>query len=384
MTVWIREKLGDVASIERRVVNPGEVSASTPYIGLENLEKGGQIVRVRTVGQADLSSAKFRFTEKQVLFGKLRPYLAKIARPAFDGICSTDILPILPGPRLDRSYLAHFLSLPETISLATARATGANLPRISPKELATFRIPIPPIEEQRRIAAALDQADELRARRRQTIALFDDLAQSIFLDMFESDSDQPPNLLGNRLKFVTSGGRGWAKYYTPSGSRFIRSLDVRMNEISNRETVYVTAPDNAEARRTRVVAGDVLLTITGSLIGRVAATGKQHDGSYISQHVAILRTTPDEIDPDFLAFYLSLPSGGQRQIRKMQYGQTKPGLNFDQIRAFRIPDVPIEEQRKFVSTLQNVQEQALQAQQQLAHIDALYASLEAHAFNGRL
>ncbi|MEU6412676.1 restriction endonuclease subunit S [Microbispora sp. NPDC046933] len=261
---------------------------------------------------------------------------------------------------------------------------AAAIPGLNRDDAYSKRLLLPPPEEQRRIAQVLDQANELRANRRQAITLLDDLAQSIFLEMFGPDSHYSLLPLGAVLNFVTSGGRGWAKYYAPSGSRFIRSLDVRMNHISSRDAVYVKAPDNAEARRTRVAAGDVLLTITGSLIGRVSAAGQEHDGSYISQHVAILRPNPGELDPHFLAFYLSLPSGGQRQIRKMQYGQTKPGLNFDQIRAFEIPKVPIKEQRKFVAVLREVQGQVLQMQGQLLRLDECYASLEAHAFHGRL
>ncbi|RVX46242.1 type I restriction enzyme S subunit [Nonomuraea polychroma] len=288
-------------------------------------------------------------------------------------ICSEDILP---------EYLARFIKERSDQILTWVRATTADNFPIS--DLQKLSIPIPPIEEQQRIVETLRRANELQVKRQQTIGLLDDLTRSIFLDMFGSDNERSRHPLGSRLNFVTSGGRGWAKYYAPSGSRFIRSLDVRMNEISDRDAVYVKAPDNAEARRTRVAAGDILLTITGSLIGRVAAVGKQHDGSYISQHVAILRASLDELDPHFLAFYLSLPFGGQRQIRQMQYGQTKPGLNFDQIREFSIPDIPIGEQRKFVAILQNIQERSLQAQRQLIRIAELGASLETYAFHGRL
>jgi type I restriction enzyme S subunit len=107
-------------------------------VGLENIESGGSFVNVRTVANGELASNKFTFTERHVLYGKLRPYLAKIARPSFDGICSTDILPILPGPELDRDYLTHFLRQPTMIELANSRAAGANLPRLSPKALAEF------------------------------------------------------------------------------------------------------------------------------------------------------------------------------------------------------------------------------------------------------
>ncbi|MGB3686302.1 MAG: restriction endonuclease subunit S [Ornithinimicrobium sp.] len=81
------------------------------------------------------------------------------------GLCSTDTLPVLPTGNVDRDYLAHYLSQQSVVDFATSRASGAILPRLSPAELARFQIPLPPIEERRRIAAILDQADALRVKR---------------------------------------------------------------------------------------------------------------------------------------------------------------------------------------------------------------------------
>jgi type I restriction enzyme, S subunit len=120
-----------------------------------------------------------------------------------------------------------------------------------------------------------------------------------------------------------------------------------MNSISDENAVFVNPPQNAEAQRTRVKAGDVLLTITGSQIGRVSPVLDRMEGAFISQHVAILRLKPDLL-PEFLSMYLSLEAGGQREIARLQYGQTKPGLNLDQIREFRIPMPTLSLQRKFI------------------------------------
>jgi type I restriction enzyme S subunit len=122
--------LSEVAVIERDIVDPAAIEAGTTYVGLENIESGGRFVGVRPVDAGELASSKFAFTPQHLLYAKLRPYLAKIARPDFDGICSTDILPVLPGPDVDRAYLAWLLLRPEMVALASSRATGANLPRL--------------------------------------------------------------------------------------------------------------------------------------------------------------------------------------------------------------------------------------------------------------
>jgi type I restriction enzyme S subunit len=98
----------------------------------------------------------------------------------------------------------------------------------------------------------------------------------------------------------------------------------------------------------------VLLTITGSRIGRVAPVPKRLAGAYISQHVAILRLS-ERLLPEFVSIYLSLEVGGQREISRVQYGQTKPGLNLDQIRELHIPVPEMALQQQFVSLIKRVE-----------------------------
>lgn len=197
-------ELGTVAKIEREGVKPSSLAPETIYLGLEHIERGGRIIGRDTVGAAELASTKFVFSSEHVLFGKLRPNLGKVSRPDFAGVCSTDILPIRPGARLDRNYLAHYLSQPDLVALAASRTSGANLPRLSPSVLATFPVPLLPLLEQRRIAAILDRADAIRTKRRQVLTHLDELSQSIFQEMFGSQT-WPSEPLGGRLQFLTSG-----------------------------------------------------------------------------------------------------------------------------------------------------------------------------------
>jgi type I restriction enzyme S subunit len=268
------------------------------------------------------------------------------------------------------------------------KATGASYPAVSDRIVLESKIPLPSITEQKRIAAILDKAEELRELRRRALAQLDVIAQSIFLEMFGESVENPKNSqitsLGSHLSFLTSGGRGWAKFYSSTGRRFIRSLDVQMNYISDDEAVYVTPPDNAEARRTMVAQGDVLLTITGSRIGRVAPVPENFAGAFVSQHVAILRPNPTIIDPVFLSFFLNMQSGGQRQIAKFQYGQTKPGLNFEQINSFKIPVPAISLQKEFVRRVEVIEQLKTNHRASLAQLDALFASLQHRAFRGEL
>lgn len=285
-----------------------------------------------------------------------------------------------PGPELDDKYLWHWLTRYERDLASKGR--GATFLQVNRTDIGEMPIMVPTLAEQRRIAAILDHADALRAKRRQVLTHIDALGSAAFVERFGSHAELLP--LRESLTFVTSGGRGWAKYYSDEGDRFIQSLDVQMGSISARDPVFVVPPDNAEARRTRTAVGDVLLTITGSRIGRVAALPAALAGSFVSQHVAILRPEAQVMLPEFLAAMLALPSLGQHLIAGAQYGQTKPGLNFEQIRGFSLPRPPLPEQQRFVDHLERIARQRAAMAHAETSIAELFACLQSRAFRGEL
>ena len=311
---WPTGALDSIAILDRQSIHPSEAEAATPYLGLEHLDGDGGIDCIQTVGSAGLKSNKFRFSDRHVLFGKLRPYLRKIVRPEFSGVCSTDIIPILPKEGVSRDYLFYFLRTPDIVDLATSRCAGANLPRLGPKQLASFQIPLPPLAEQKRIAAILDAADALRAKRREALTQLDTLLQCTFLNMFGDPLTNPMGWevvsVGDEISFLTSGSRGWAKYYAKEGDTFIRIQNLKGGQLDLDDTAFVNAPESAEAKRTTVEPGDVLLSITADL-GRTAVVSGGIAKAHINQHLAILRFT--SLNPIFVSYQLA-SKGGQAQF----------------------------------------------------------------------
>ncbi|MBN3989258.1 MAG: restriction endonuclease subunit S [Nostoc sp. NMS2] len=287
--------------------------------------------------------------------------------------------------RVEPRYGYHYCRTLKPILEHMAPSTTVAI--VNKSRFQELHIPLPPLEEQRRIAAILDKADAVRRKRKEAIALTEELLRSAFLEIFGDPATNPKGWevvdLGNHLSFVTSGPRGWAKYYSDNGERFIRSLDVRMNFISDSDAVFVNAPNNSEAKRARVEDGDVLLTMTGSRIGRVAPVPKGFGTAYISQHVSILRPR-QTISPQYLSFFLSTSSGGQRQIASMQYGQTKPGLNLNQVCSFQVPLPPMEKQLHFDAFWLCYQSALTNQTTALTRDEYLFNSLLQRAFQGEL
>lgn len=383
--IWPTASLGEVATIERNSVAASDIQSGSRYVGLEHIESGGASLAYGEVTNGEIASNKFRFGPQHILFGKLRPYLAKIVCPDFEGICSTDILPIAPGKRVDRRYLLNFLLLPRTIDWAASRATGVNLPRLSPNELASLEIPLPPLDEQRRIATVLDKANDLRRKRKRALELLDNLAQSTFMEMFGDPVSNPKRWPSKKLtefeSFLTSGSRGWAKYYSESGRAFIRIQNLQGGQLSTDDLIYVNAPENAEAKRTTVESGDVLISITADL-GRTAVVPIElHRQAHINQHIALFRSR--NINPVYLSMYLA-SAAGQRQFASLNRQGVKAGLNFDNIRDLSILEPPLEKQNEYADRLGLMRSIAEKSTSESIELSSLFSSLQHRAFSGQL
>jgi type I restriction enzyme, S subunit len=263
-------------------------------------------------------------------------------------------------------------------------ATGASYPAVSDRIVFESKIPLPPISEQQRIAAILDAADALRTKRRAALAKLNSLAQSIFIEMFGDPIANPKGYrvvrLGDVIDFLTSGSRGWAKYYSDTGSLFLRIQNVRTDQLDLSDVAYVQPPNTAEALRTKVQTGDVLLSITADL-GRTAVVPSGLGGAFINQHLSILRT--QYFEPRFLSAALASPAG-QRMVQSRNREGVKAGLNFDDIRSFELPDVSRAEQKLFTKRVSQVDFLKGCLTVGLDRMQALFASLQERAFQGEL
>lgn len=389
MTATTQVALGEVASIIRKAVDPGEIATGTPYVGLDNIVPQGGLNGVTKVAAGDLESTKFAFTRRDVLFGKLRPYLAKIARPDFGGVCSTDILPIRPGAALDRDYLAHYLALPLTVSLASQRAAGANLPRLSPKELERFRLPLPPLNEQRRIARVLDAADGLRTKRRCVLKHLAALLESTFTSMFGDPTRPGTRWTRLALRDVTAeiriGPFGTALHrsdYVEGGVPVINPMHIRAGGIRPDPRYAVSLAKHAELASHHLQQGDVILGRRGEM-GRCAVVQHEHAGMICGTGSIVLRPAPKIAEPIFLQALLSSP-GARESLAALSSGVTMANLNRSQVGDLRVGVPPLVLQTMYSVLTGKVRTLRRTGHASAAHLETLFASLQHRAFAGEL
>jgi len=268
--------------------------------------------------------------------------------------------------------------------MRTVAGVGGSLLRARSDAVGRIEIPLPPLDEQRRIAAILDKADAIRRRRRQALAEIDNLLRATFLDMFgdpvRNTKQLPRAQLADFEENLTSGSRGWAKHYAAQGNVFIRIGNVGRDRLLLEDLVYVKAPENAEAQRTRVRPGDLLISITADL-GRTAVIPSGFPTAYINQHLASIRLRG--LSPTYTSAFLS-SRGGQRQFDRLDRTGVKSGLNFDDIRSLEILIPDPKEQASYEAFVQRLHEYSGQAASEAAQAERLFQSLSNRAFRGEL
>ena len=183
--------LSEVCDITSKLVDPREVEfADLPHVGAGNIEsRTGALIDVMTARQEQLISGKFLFDETTVLYSKIRPYLMKVARPDFAGLCSADIYPLTPRPGLmSRDYLYHLLLSPAFTEFAIKGSARAGMPKVNREHLFAYRLALPSCDQQQRVTANLDEIDA-QTRRLESIynaklAALDELKRSLLHQAF--------------------------------------------------------------------------------------------------------------------------------------------------------------------------------------------------------
>jgi type I restriction enzyme S subunit len=298
-----------------------------------------------------------------------------------------DVCIIRPDPNIiDASWLMRALNSPSFQRQISKFTTGTTRKRISRKNLQKLCLPLPPLEEQRRIVEMLDLADETRRNQQESIRLTEEALRSAFLEMFGDPVTNPMGWdvvgIAEPLTFLTSGSRGWAKYYSNRGSIFLRIQNVGRNQLLTGDLTFVEAPDTAEAKRTLVQEGDVLLSITADL-GRTAVIPQGFGPAHINQHLAILRLNKDLVAPLYASAFLA-SVGGQRQFHQLNKGGVKAGLNFDDIRSLNLLLPPLERQLHYVKFYDLHGNTVREAEVALEQLDTLFNALVQAAFRGEL
>lgn len=294
---------------------------------------------------------------------------------------------IRPDDSLDLKYLLYYFRYFET--QLSAKGTGTTFKAINQKLIKNLEIPIPPLNEQSRIVAHIEELfselDKAVGTLKTTKEQLEVYRQAVLKDAF-SDFEKKDSIR-NLTTVVTSGSRGWAKYYSNSGALFVRIGNLTHSgiDIDFRDIQHITPPDNAEGVRTRLQPNDVLVSITADL-GSIGFVSEKVEEAYINQHIALVRFQ-NPVQGRFMAWYLR-SEYGQKDLLKNKRGGGKLGLGLDDIRDTPVPIVDditateivdkVEEQLSVCDSIEKTIDIAL------TQADAMRQSILKQAFEGTM
>lgn len=286
------------------------------------------------------------------------------------------------------------------------------IPGLNRDDAYAQEIALPPLAEQKVIADKLDtllaQVDNTKARLERIPEILKRFRQSVLAaavsgrlteewrspsqdieiaDTYSAPSDWAPIKLDELSEFVTSGSRGWAKYYSDKGALFIRSQDINTDELDVSDPCYVSLPNNIEGQRTKIQKSDLLLTITGANVTKCARVKELIDNAFVSQHVSLIRLKDPSI-ACFVELVLKAPNAGRYQLLKAAYGGGKPGLNLQNIKnvvlALPEPDEMAEAIQRVDQLFTYADKVERQVSSALERVNQLTQSILAKAFRGEL
>ena len=165
----------------------------------------------------------------------------------------------------------------------------------------------------------------------------------------------PVHRFSEYIEFLTSGSRGWSKYFSDDGEYFITIKNVKNCRITVGDVQHVIPPNNAEAKRTKVQEGDLLISITADL-GRTGVVSKEiaAHGGYINQHLTCIRIKKDSLNPLYVAHYMESDSG-KAQFQSKNQSALKAGLNFNSINSLLLFIPPLDLQNVFVDFVEQTE-----------------------------
>jgi type I restriction enzyme, S subunit len=309
----------------------------------------------------------------------------------FVGNISRDLARLSPSDENVPAFWFHMLqsdTAQREMDLATVGTTRMEL---SIGTLKQVRMPRPPKEEQRAIAEALGDVDALLGSLTQLIAKKRDLKQAAMQQLLTGRQRLPgfsgeweESALGDRVVKVGSGitPTGGSSVYMQSGRPFLRSQNVGWGSLLLEDIAFIDEQTHESFASTEVQIGDVFLNITGASIGRSAIADIRVKGGNVNQHVCIIRPQMSELDSGYLNYFL-LSTAGQQQIDSFQAGGNRQGLNFGQIRSFRLLAPMVPEQAAIAAVLSEMDLEIAALEKRLAKTQALKQGMMQELLTGR-
>ncbi len=377
--------LEELCRMDRRNVHPSDPEAAhLPFVGVEHVSAGSGIIDLDSDSRVgSQKSASLRFDERHVLYGKLRPYLNKVATPSFSGRCSTELIPLLPRDGVNRDFLAHVLRQRETVDFAMASVTGARMPRTDMKVLMAMTVPLPSLDEQHRIVALLSRAARIESLRARAATKLDDFVRALFVRTFGGPREISKRYQCEALRDVAQIASGATKgrRIAPADRAdvpYLRVANVQdgVLDLGEMKTIAIR---RGEIDKYALAVGDLVMTEGGDIdkLGRTAVwNGELH---YCAHQNHVFRVRPNRalVLSDYLRGVAGSEYGKSYFLSVAKRTTGIASINKTQLGGLPVPLPPLELQTQYSHLTAKARAIALQAEAAAAKTAALSNSVMA-------
>ena len=388
---WPTAKLSTVAPA---VPFEGELPDQEAYwlLNLDQVEShSGCVLTKLRAPKEEMGTSVHAFGEEHVLYSKLRPNLNKVVVPDEVGYCTSELVPLLPNPKkLDRKYLAYYLRSDDFVNWAIGKTAGAKMPRLNMKLFGQSEIPLPSLATQKHIARVLEQADQLRKQAQQMESELNQLAQSLFLEMFGDLFRNPKAWPIVELSgLITQGPKnGLYKHADDygAGSPIIRIDNFYDGELTNHSTFKRVAATVAELDKFKIDENSILINRVNSpeYLGKAALVERLQEPTVFESNMMNFSVDTDRVNPLFLVTQLG-SLYVKEQIRKASKDAVnQSSINQGDVQSFTVALPPIDYQNKFARRLSEIRLVRSMCLESKAVVDEAFNSLMQRAFNGEL
>ncbi|MCS8252457.1 restriction endonuclease subunit S [Pseudomonas aeruginosa] len=363
------------------------------YVDLSSVDKSRKVIDLDNV--AEISSAEAPSRARQlvvagdVLVATVRPNLNGVAVvPAeLNGATASTGYCVLRADEknLHGRYLFHWVQTGSFVEDMMSKATGANYPAVSDKIVKESKIPLPPLPEQKRIAAILDKADAIRRKRQQAIQLADDFLRAVFLDMFGDPVTNPKGWDTCKFEALTSlvtYGLTVRPEYHEEGIPLISAREIRTGELDFESCPKISRSDfDALSEKGRPKKDDILFSKTGS-IGHCAIV-KSELGFAVTQNAARIVPNKEVCDPIFLLAFMRT-NYFYDLANKEAKGNAVKDLQLGIMKDFPMYIPPISLQKKFVDVYSKASLLSEKVSGGSILLNSNFGALSQAAFSGQL
>ena len=293
--------------------------------------------------------------------------------------------------QLYSSFFAHYLNYLADHKYFDRFLTGGTVKFINKKTMGNIPVPLPPIYQQKKIAAILDAADTYRQKTKALIKKYDELTQSLFLDMFGDPVTNPNGWITIAIKEVCTLQGGYSfksKDFVSEGVKLVKIANVYFEDMVWDDVDFLPLDFLDKYFKFSLNEGDILMALTRPIIkslGTVKAiTVNQSDlPCLLNQRVARFIPNEKKLHKSYLLRYI-YGSYFKNKIERYSSTSLQPNVSTKQIEEIKIMLPPIELQNQFAGRVQVIESQKSQAQASLAQAEDLFNSLLQRAFKGEL